>query len=148
MCRILAHIQDLNVQVEAICALLAEGGLSSDPPAASYADAIKKQSKAVEQVKQTIKQDQAKQHFERDKKEAQASLFIPAIKEILSNVDVDMDNSSTSKVSKPTAEIIKTNLLWFLLSKATAHPDSSLLKRLPGLPDTTFMKVVLRQTKG
>ena len=143
------NLDVLNKQVILICDLLSQHfptGQNEVP--ASYASALKKQTKAVEQIKQSIRQDHAASVFEADKKEAMSSLFIPALSDLLSNLEKDLSTSSQGKSAKPTAEVVRYDLHWWALAKAAALPDTSLLKRIPDSHDLFIKKVILRRVDG
>ena len=118
------------------------------PKSTSYAEALKSQTKQIETIKQSMKKEKDSAIFERDKNVAACTLYIPRLKDICSNVDQDLDTTNQSSVSKPTSEVIKVDLHWYLLCKSSNHPDTSLLKRLPSSPELTFNKVIVRRVEG
>ena len=143
------NLEELNKHVGTMCKLLVQHfpPMQSEVPA-TYASALKKQTRAVKQIKQSIRQEHASSVFETDKKEAQCSLFIPALSDLLSNLEKDLTYSSQGKAAKPTAEVVKYDLHWWALAKAAALPDTSLLKRIPGSHDLFIKKVILRRVEG
>ena len=114
---------------------------SADPPV-SYAATLKSQGKTMEQIQKAIRTDAAHTTFEADKCTALNSLFVPNLSEILKHIDADMTAQGKNKVAKPSSEVVKCDLHWFLLAKAMAHKEPALLRNLPQTPSQTFTKVI------
>ena len=51
-------------------------------------------------------------------------------------------------MAKPTSEIIKSDLHWWVVAKAATHVNDSLLKALPSTPSQLFSKVIIRRNEG
>ena len=91
-----------------------------------------------------MREDARHAQFEKDRRLAQSSFFVPDLKQILSKVDIDLATTGSTKVAKPNSEAVKTDLHWWCLAKTTANENSTLLKSIPPTPGQTFTKIILR----
>ena len=136
-----------NQQVIHLCDIKQQQ-IEVPPPPSSYSDALKRTGETVASIQRSIRDDQRHTVFEKDRAKAARSFFIPELKTLLSKVDIDLATTGSTRVAKPTGEIVKTDLHWWVTAKAAAHVDTSLLKALPPSPNQLFTKIVIRRADG
>ena len=135
-----------NKQVLNLCNVKQQQPDPALPPPSSYADALKRTGDTVAKIQSSLRDDQRHTVFEKDRAKAARSFFIPEVNALLSKVDTDLATTGSTRVAKPTGEIVKSDLHWWVTAKAAAHIDTSLLKALPPSANQLFSKVILRRS--
>ena len=142
-----ANIQSLSQEMINICEVKNENS-DVPPPPNSYSEALKRHGATVASIQKSLRDDQKHTVFEKDKQKAACSFFIPELKSLLSKVDEDIATTGSSRVAKPTSEVVKADLHWWVVTKAAAHVNDTLLKSIPSTPSQCFSKVIIVETKA
>ena len=147
MKRLSVNISTMNQEIINICDVK-QKTVDAPPPPSSYCEALKRTGDTVASIQRSLCDDQRHSTFEKDKQKAACSFFIPELRTLLSRVDEDLATTGSTKVAKPTSEIIKSDLHWWVVAKAATHVNDSLLKALPSTPSQLFSKVIIRRNEG
>ena len=128
--------------------LLNKNQSTPPPPPSSYSEALKRTGDTVASIQRSLCDDQRHNTFEKDCQKAANSFFIPELCTLLSRVDEDLATTGSTRVAKPTSEIVKTDLHCWVMAKAASHINDTLLKSLPPTPSQLFAKIVIRRNEG